>query len=335
MKKIFYCYCFFFISCNYNFYLGKKLEGEKKFEEANIEYSRAYLQNSSNKKYEEAYKNNAEKVAIVFKERYQQKIKEKKFPDAYKVLGKALELKTNNSFFLTESKKWQSILLAGKVLYPKGGDLEGLFIGKKIYPVISFNSPFSSQKIEGVIDIEGSFAVEDIVYQITPKNYLEYTVELIGFKYLPFREKNFSAKDNFIYYNLVQFDKPTLLTHQGDFNIQEYYNPIKEREFGASQFNEYWYPQKNITYSSKLDKNKIIIESSTKRISFLPLYISIQEKNSFLDFGTFDFKKKQNSFLWGITRKKEDKSYLDSLIKNYYYLKYFKNKSQQYSLILK
>ena len=36
-------FSFFLFACNYNFYQAKKLEKEEKFEEASVEYSRAYF----------------------------------------------------------------------------------------------------------------------------------------------------------------------------------------------------------------------------------------------------------------------------------------------------
>ena len=241
---------FFLSSCNYNFYLGQQLEKEKKFEEANIEYSRAYYNNPNNTKYKEAYLRSGRQTVKILQERYLAEINKNNFFAAHTLLTKALYLTPNNPFFNEEQKKWKRVILSGQVHLPTGQDLAELVIGEKIYPVIRFNRTTSKRLLEAIIKPSNNFVAEDLLYEPTAEKYLQYNIHSIGLKYLPFTEKRDNTtlinKNNFIYLNLIEFQKPILSELQGSFSQQKKNWSSRLQIKKNNNINEeYWYPDQN------------------------------------------------------------------------------------------
>ena len=332
MRLFFVFFGCLLVSCNYNYHLGTILEKDGKFEEASTEYSRAYFQDLSNQKYQVAYKRNALKVVEVLKATYQKQLINKNFFSAYKILEKATQLNTQNLFFQQELKKWRFLLLSGKIDYSKGKHLNELFAGDKIYPIVRFNSPFSRKTLEATINVNGEFFLEDLLYTPATHSYMLYTIDSIGFKYLPFQEKNtaFIDSDNFAYLSLINFYKPTLMQDQKEFINDKIQQKIQNNFFDES----YWYPKRGITYSSKIIKQKIFIRSSSAQTSFLPLFMYQKQQRIFLDFGTITLRRKERLFIWGVARKKENQETTYAAIKNnYYYRIYEKTLENTYHFV--
>lgn len=316
----------FLVGCNYNYHLGKKLEAQGKFEEASVEYSRAYLKNYSNKKYQTAYQRNAIKTVEILKKTYQKQLFNQNFFSAYKILEKGLLLVENDKFFLAEQKKWSYILLVGKIQYPRGKNLQKLTIGEKIYPIVQFISPNSKKNIEITLEIDGSFFLEDLLYLPSDMAYLSYAINSIGFKYLPLQTQTQSAisEDDFTYLNIINFYQPELQAHLGTFNNHTFV----QLEKPTSNIN-YWYPKRGISYTSKVQGQKIFIESSSPQNSFLPTVLYKKDQRVVLDFGLISLQKKTKSFLWGVTQNHS--SELKKKIKeNYYYRVYEKTLTNPY-----
>jgi hypothetical protein len=314
MSNFFFCiFLLLLVSCNYNYHLGKKLEEQGKFEEASVEYSRAYLKSPSNEKYKTAFERNAVKTVAVLKDTYKQQIQNQNFFSAYTVLEQALRLNTQDSFFGAEQKKWYFVLLAGNIQFPKGREISGAVFGDKIYPVIQFQSPKSKRKIEAVIDINGDFFLEDLLYNPMDEDYVRYTIDTIGFKYLPFQNSNNDIvdEDSFAYFFLINFHTPKLTQHQGYFTDDNSAKKI------TLEKQNYWSPRRGITYTSRVENKGIIIESSSPEISFLPFAFFKKQQRIFLDFGSIRLKKQQGTFLWEIAQL--SKSQIKQVLKNSYY----------------
>ena len=98
-------------SCNYNYYRGMELETKGRFEEANIEYRRAYTNSPGNEKYREAFLRTAERTTADLLERYQKYLQEKKYRQAYRRLEQAQTLSPENQTIKNELRKWFRILL--------------------------------------------------------------------------------------------------------------------------------------------------------------------------------------------------------------------------------
>ena len=315
MRKFFLF--FFLVGCSYNYHLGEKLELEKKFEEASLEYSRAYLRSPSNRKYRIAYQRSAQETVKVFKENYRRQVINQNFFSAYRILEKGLILIADDIFFLKEQKKWRYILLTGKIDYPKGDDLSRLVVGEKIYPVIQFIVPNSEEIIEATLEIDGSFFLEDLIYTPSDEDYLRYSMNNIGFKYLSFqaRQKSLIQTSDFNYLTIVNFYNPKLLNHQGVFKDSNL------ARLKITNDPSYWYPQRGITYTSKIQENKVFIETNSPQISFLPNTLYKKEQRVILDFGMISLQKKKGSFLWGV--RQEANNELAKNIKNHYYYRIY------------
>ena len=313
---------FFLASCNYNFYQAKKLEKEEKFEEASVGYSRVYFKYlSSTKKvptkcsdrrsclfikYKKAYEKNALKTIPVLRERYIRFILKKRNASAYKVLEKTLLLVPEDEFFKTEQIHWKKVLLAGKINIPKGRELGTPILGDKVYPFIRFNSPTPNHFIEAVVTPDGQFTVEDVIYRPTASDFLKYSIQSIGLKYLPLGKKTGKTlfQDNeFISYYLVDFRIPVLTKHTGDFlSIKS--GKTREQIQNFNRVENYWFPTPNFEYSSSIQGQKIQIRLADNRNEFLPhlLYFHLDGSRIFLDYGLLDLQRRKRSFLWGIKR---------------------------------
>ena len=332
---------FFLFACNYNFYQAKKLEKEEKFEEASVEYSRAYfkylnlnkktttkcnsIKNCLLLKYKKAYEENALKTVAELRERYIQFILKKKHHSAYKVLEKALLLVPEDDFFKTEQVNWQKVLLSGQINLPKGRELNIPILGDKVYPIIRFNSPTPNHFIEAIITPDGQFSVEDVVYRSSSSSFLRYSIQSIGLKYLPLGRKanrTLFQDNEFISYPLVDFRTPVLTNHAGDFSVITS-GKTREQIQNLNNTRNYWYPSRGFNYSSSIQGQEIRIKLASSRSEFLPYLLYFNDSRVFLDYGLLDLKRKKNSFLWGIKRI-EGEDNLENLKKNYYYRNYLK-----------
>ena len=334
---------FFFTGCNYNFFLAKKLEKEKKYEEANIEYSRAYFKylginkkththcNSRRSclllKYKNAYEKNTLQVVPVLRERYILFILKKKYFSAYKVLEKALLLVPDDKFFKAEQIHWKKVLLAGKINILKEKGVNVPILGDKVYPFIRFNSPNPTHFIETIITPDGQFAVEDVVYRPDSSAFLRYSIQSIGLKYLPLGRKagkTLFQDSEFISYPLVDFRIPVLTKHTGDFLFIKS-DKTKKQSQNFSREKNYWYPNRDFEYSSSIQGQKIRVTLKAQRNEFLPnlVYFNANSTHVFLDYGLLDLKRGRVSFLWGIKRIAGEGT-IKNLKQNYYYRPYLK-----------
>ncbi len=340
-------FSFFLAACNYNFYQAKKLEKEEKFEEASVEYSRAYFKYLSlnkevstrcdnryaclNLKYKKAYEENALKTVVELRERYIQFILKNKHPSAYKVLKKALLLVSEDHFFKTEEIYWKKVLLVGKINIPEGRELDIPILGDKIYPIIRFNSSIPNHFIEAIITPRGQFSADDVIYRPIASSFLRYTIQSIGFKYLPLGGKKgrvLFQDSEFISYPLVDFRTPILTEHIGDFsNIPSGKTReqivLKNRE-NFNNTTGYWYPTRDFEYSSSIQGQEVQIKLGASRNEFLPHLLYFNGSRIVLDFGLLDLQREKSSFLWGIKRIAGEDN-LENLKKNYYYRNYLKS----------
>lgn len=317
-------FCLFCYGCNYNYYLGKQLEAKENYEEASIEYSRAYFNNPSNSKYKAAYERNAKKSITIFRERYLAQIKKKNYYSAYKTLEKSVFLVPDNDFFSKEQQNWQKLILVGSVIISTGKDIGNLVEGSKIYPVIRFNRINSENYLEATISPTGFFVVEDLLYKPNKEKYLNYTINSISIKLLPFSSSKQAVilRDSFIYRNLIEFKKPVLREVKGDFS--KLANGLKQRDQveKASSKKDFWYPSQDFFYATEIKGSKIVIKTTEQRDEFLPWLFYFSKQRAILDFGELKIQKKPRSFLWGISRNKQNSDYFAELNQNYYYSLY-------------
>ncbi len=119
--------------CNYHYYQGQQLEKQERFEEANIEYHRAFTQTPSDEDFEAAYYRTAIKVADDLMIRYELHLENKKYNLAYELLLKAQGLSPQNEKVIEElynSKGVYYMNVKGKGLHYIGSNPLGLPVPK-------------------------------------------------------------------------------------------------------------------------------------------------------------------------------------------------------------
>ena len=92
-------------SCSYHYFQGEKLEEQGRFEEANIEYHRAYVDEPENKDYKIAFKRTAAIVAKDFLKRYNNYLRDKKMSAAFDMLERAQQLSPDSPTIKEEKKQ--------------------------------------------------------------------------------------------------------------------------------------------------------------------------------------------------------------------------------------
>lgn len=325
-------------SCNYNYYRGMKLEGEGRFEEANIEFHRAFTSSPNNEDYRDAYLRTAEKTTEDLLERYQRYVKEKKYLMAFRRLEKANALTPDHPTVKDEMKKWYRVLLAGKVDLTEIRSLANQIpLTDQIVLEIRFNTPNITRRLEAPVDYQTKlFSVEDILYD-PPQNLLMlYSINSVGVKLLDTRTRRSQYK------KFIDFRIPVLIDVQGELSsygtdltsVDQYY-PFESWQISGNQ--SFWYPSKGIRYSLVLNNDKIEVDSSIRKTDFLPqiLYINKKDRRYFLDFGHLQLAQKKKGGLWTFRRLvSEDRNYLKELQKNLILNPYFYFREGGYPFVL-
>ena len=314
-------------SCNYNYYRGVELESQGRFEEANIEFHRAYTGSPGNEEFKEAYSRTAKLTTEDLLERYQRYIEAKKYQLAFRRLEQAQILSPENPVIKKELKKWFRILLAGKIELAQIKSLRNQIpFSDQIFLEVRINSPNVSKVLKATVDYQTQiFSVDDILYD-PPQNLLMfYSLNSIGVALV----NNLSGQKRFK--RFIDFKTPVLVNVQGTLkdkgqdlvSISGYY-PVNQLK--NSHSNTYWYPARGIRYSLQLDETEIKVNSSVPHIDFLPqlLYINRKDKRYFLDFGHLQLFQKKTGGLWSFRRILDEKRvYLMDLRKNLILNPYF------------
>jgi len=315
------------VGCNYNYYRGVELEAKGRFEEANIEFHRAYTHSPSNEKFKEAYLRTATKTTEDLLKRYDKYIKEKKYQQAFRRLEQAQTLTPDNIKIKKELKKWFRILLAGKVELVQIKSLRNQIpLSDQIFLEVRINSPNVTKVLKASVDYQTQiFSVDDILYD-PPQNLLMlYSLNSIGVALI----NNSTGRKKFK--KFVDFKTPVLVNVQGTLkdkgqelvSIADYF-PLNQLK--KSNNDDYWYPSRGIRYSLMLDESDIKVKSSVSQIDFLPqiLYINRKDKRYFLDFGHLQLFQKKTGGLWSFRRVVEkEREYLTDLQKNLILNPYF------------
>ncbi len=319
---------FFVISgCNYNYYTGKKLEEQGRYEEANIEFHRAYTNYPDDEDFKEAYERTSLKTVEDLFERYDRFVKDKKYPSAYQLLEKANFLEPENPRVQTEMQKWYHILLAGKVELTQIKSLRNqLPLTDSITLVIKFNTPNVTRQLEASIDYQNhTFSVEDVLYD-PPQNLLMlYSVNSIGVNLVN------STTRRTQYKKFIDFRVPVLVDVQGSLKsngngLESVRNNYPLDQLSFYNGHNYWLPSRGIRYSLKLDEDDIKVNSSVVHLDFLPfmLYINREDRRYFLDFGHLQLSQRKTGGLWSFRRLvTPERGYLDQLYKNLILNPYF------------
>lgn len=317
----------FISGCNYNYHTGLKLESEGRFEEANLEFHRAYTRSPDNKDYQDAYLRTAEKTVEDLMERYHRYVKEKKYSIAFRRLEQARTLSPGDARVKDEEKKWYRILIAGKVDLVQIKSLHSQIpLTDQIQLTARFNTPNALRRLEAPVSNQnGTYYVEDILYDPPQDLLMLYSLNSIGVKLI----NNSTGRERFK--RFVDFKTPVLIEVRGQLkgndkklaSVSRFY-PFAELQ--KSNHDQFWYPSRGIRYALLLDGDAIKVTSSSERIGFLPqiLYINKRERRYFLDFGQLQLYQKKTGGVWSFRRLVDEKrGYMKNLQKNLLLNTYF------------
>ncbi|PCI29692.1 MAG: hypothetical protein COB67_03550 [SAR324 cluster bacterium] len=334
----------FLSGCNYNYYQGQQLEQKGRFEEANIEYHRAYSQSPDDLEFRDAYNRTARQTSDDLMKRYQRFLKEKKYPLAFRKLEQAHTLTPNSSEIQEEKKKWFRILLAGKVSFNFQSLRNQIPLTDEMELQIHFNTADPARRLVAAINNQDyTFSIEDILYQPPQSLLMYYTVNSIGVKLV----NNFSGGatspggrgqqgglsrfGGSSFHKFIDFKTPILTEVKGSLEFEEQaLSPVRQRYplelLTQANPGDYWVPSRGKRFSVNFDQSQIKVKSSTKSIDFLPqmLYINKENQRIFLDFGNLEAYQRRLGGAWAFRRHiTEERKYLRSLEQNILLTPYF------------
>ena len=348
MKKLYYLLLllpFLLLQgCNYNYYQGSILEKEGRFEEANIEFHRAYTRSPNNEDFREAYLRTGAATAMDLMKRYRKYLKEKKYHLAFHRLEQARTLMPRDPEINREMKKWFRILIAGRIDFQFHTLRNRVPLADKMVLQARINTFNPNRPLKAAIDNRTRvFSVEDVLYD-PPQNILMfYTLNSIGVNLIT---NNRFLKDTAgeltieklnrtvlsdQFQKFVDFRTPALVKIRGRLNMKE--KPLRPVDqmypndlIRKANNMQYAYPSREVRYSLRLDDDVVNVESSEGHISFLPqiLYMNRKNRRFFLDFGHIEVLQIQASGLWKIRRiVSEERAYMKDLKKNLLLNPYF------------
>ena len=333
--------------CNYHYYQGQKLESQGRFEEANIEYHRAFTQTPTDDDFKVAYLRTADKVAIDLMERYDMHVKNKNYNLAYELLLKAQGLSPQNEKVVAEYPRWYRILLAGKVNFIFKSLKNQVPLSDEMELQIHFNTPNQGRKLIGKIDNQTqSFFIEDVLFD-PPQNLLMfYTINAIGVNLISKAvvSGNLNAQARVSAFNSRRFMKfidlrtPALVKIDGHLSTDGQTPVSIEEGFPADQIaaansEQFNFSNREIRYSLSLKNKEVYVKSTSNYIHFLPqmLYMNKITNRMFLDFGEIEVYQPKMGGFWYFRRVvAESRKYLGDLKKNVLLKPYFYYKEGAY-----
>lgn len=313
--------------CNYNYYRGMELEEMGRFEDANIEFQRAYTQSPDNDEYRVAYLRTAKLTSADLMKRYQRYLKLKKYDLAFRKLEQAHALTPHNLIIKSEKKKWFRILLAGKVDFQFTSLLKQIPLTDRMELQIVFNTPDPKKRLIAKIDNQTqTFNVGETLYEPPQNLLMYYTVNSIGVR-LARSFKGFSGGKSMTRGRLkkfIDFRTPLLTEITGSLELRgNGLIPIEKRYpydlISKSNSDKFEVPRRGERYSVNLVDGMIKIQSPGGNINFLPqmLYVNKVNQRIFLDFGNLQLFQGEGSRIWSYRRLvKKERDYLEDLEKN-------------------
>ncbi|OGG93719.1 MAG: hypothetical protein A2508_08530 [Candidatus Lambdaproteobacteria bacterium RIFOXYD12_FULL_49_8] len=324
--------------CNYNYYQGKELEEGGRFEEANIEYHRAYTSDPGDEDYQNAFERTAEQTTEDLLLRYQQYLDQGKMEIAYDRLKKAKNLSPNHPVVLRELRRWTSVLIAGKVDFSFESLKSQIPLADEMELLVRINTSDPQKILDAKVDNRTHiFAVEDVIYNVSQKDLIFYSLNSIGIKL----SKKTSHDARFIKFVDVKIPYPkdvngSLDSLGDDLKPVEQIYPLEELSRSAAP--EDWVASRGLVYSLELKGDRIWVESSNGNIDYLPqlLYINNQERRIFLDFGKLNCIQRRRGGFWTFKRVIEpERQYLKELRTNLMYFPYFYFREGAYAFVKK
>ena len=162
--------------CSLHYDTGKELESEGRYEEASIEYHRAFVDDPDDLEIQEALQRVHRKVAEENLVRYREYLEKKQYHKAFSRLQSILRQNPEIGEAQEELKHWTRILLTGKIEFEFKTIGMNLRLAEKMELQVHLNSP-SGELLRGEVSYEnGIFSVEDLLYKTPREKLSEYTL---------------------------------------------------------------------------------------------------------------------------------------------------------------
>ena len=310
--KIFFIILFFItwliVSCSFHYDKGQKLEQEKRWAEAAIEYRIAAIEDPGNSEIKEALARMNVKVAAENFEIYKQYLEQMEYHKAFRRLENALSLDPDHSDARSEMNHWWHLLITGKVELEFSRFSSNLRLAEEMEMQVLINTP-KGKILTGKISSESRiFFIEDVVYKALPQQLAEYSINTIGLK---IKRK---SSDGFLrteFKKFVNFRELSPLQVAGWKNEEGFEAPkdtLDHRPVLLTNEKQLspWSPPRMVTYELKFAGDIIKVLSETKRTEFAPevLYLNKADQRANIDFGVYQLEMKNTERKWSIRRKK-------------------------------
>ncbi|MEC7424994.1 MAG: hypothetical protein VX844_10345, partial [SAR324 cluster bacterium] len=191
--------------CSLHYDTGKELESEGRYEEASIEYHRAFVDDPDDLEIQEALQRVYRKVAEENLVRYREYLEKKQYHKAFSRLQSILRQNPEIGEAQEELKHWTRILLTGKIEFEFKTIGMNLRLAEKMELQVHLNSP-SGELLRGEVSYEnGIFSVEDLLYKTPREKLSEYTLNTIGLELHRRDSRGFTKEqfERFIYFRTL------------------------------------------------------------------------------------------------------------------------------------
>ena len=316
--------------CSFHFDQGRELEAEERWEEAAIEYRRAYVDDPYNHEVQEALQRVNRKVARGNLVRYREYLDRREYRKAYARLENVLVQDPDLENAQSELEQWRSILLTGKVQMEFSRVREKLRLAEKMRMEVHLNSP-SGEVLKGEISNEnGIFIIEDLLYRTAPERLSEYTLNSIGLFLVRRDNRGFSTDKfkRFINFRILVPGSVEGRLHQNKPSPKKKVSEHRQVLHGIESILNPWFPPRLVRYGIQLDQDRIRVVTAQKRREFAPdvLYLNNRGNRAFLDFGTLEMELNKKTRKWSIHRKpyrNPSDDYFEDLSRNLALNRYF------------
>ncbi|MDH4120275.1 MAG: hypothetical protein OEV94_01015 [Deltaproteobacteria bacterium] len=308
--------------CSYHYMQGEYLESKGRWEEAAIEYRQAWVGSPGDEGYTQALERANKVVARDAMTRYFAYLARKEFRKAFARLEDARVKDPDYEPAQEEEKKWVRVLVGGQVQFDYQALTSAIRMADEINLVVHVNSPGTGEELEGVINLaDGTFTVEDLLYQPTDAQLTGYSLNFIGVKL----ETKGDSKTVFAstqFKRLVNFRNPVARQVSGSLPD----NPGEPQPIAAQRAQMApdtagtpYVPLPNPAYSMAIRAAVVEVSGADGQAAFVPrrLYVNRKDNRIFVDFGQYLLRQNADNLRWTIARSNgEGKDYFPLLYRN-------------------
>ena len=319
-----------FVGCSFHYDQGLKLEQQKRWAEAAIEYRIASIEDPENEEIRDSLVRMNLKVAAENFEMYKKYLKEKEYHKAFRRLENALTLDPDHSDARSEMYHWWHLLITGKVELEFTRFSSNLRLAEEMEMQVLINSP-KGKILKGKISSESRiFFIEDVVYKALPHQLAEYSINTIGLKIKRKSSEGFIRNEFKKFVNFRELSPLQVSGWKNDIRNEAPKDTLDHRPALLTNEKQLssWDPPRLVTYELKFTGDVIKVISETNRTEFAPevLYLNQADRRANIDFGVYHLKMNDSGRKWSIRRKKfknSEDDYFYGLSRNFALNRYF------------